>query len=201
MVGVANMQPLERADSLRHEADVVMSLIHLNDILHPYGTIFPSGSYFLDVMVYPDIDLYLPQLSLQQLFTIAAQLASCEQVIQVVFERSDDPLRLPEGLYLKLRIKYGDWGRPWKIDMWSLPESAVEERMAEMDHFNHGMTPTLREQIIRYKLSILTSQKRTPMYSGYSIYKAFVDEGLTDEASVTDYLITHGVQIEPPRAA
>jgi hypothetical protein len=190
------MLPLKRANKLRREADAVLNLIGLYVILRLYGNIYPSGSYFLDVMVYPDIDLYIPKLSLEQLFEIGAQIARCALVIQMVIEKTDDPVRLPEGLYLKPRVDNGDWGRPWKIDIRSLPQNVIVEKVAEIVHFQAGITPMLREQIIRYKLSILTPQKRTPLYSGYYIYKAFTDEGLTDDESVNRYLISCGVQVE-----
>lgn len=190
------MLPLEHAAKLRQEADIVLGMIGLFDILRPYGKIFPSGSYFLDVMVYPDIDLYLTRVSLEQIFAIGALIAGCEHVVQVVFEKTDDPVHLPGGLYLKPRVNYGDWGRPWKIDIWSLDEEVILEKMADMRHFQGRLTQDLREQIIRYKLSIMTSQKRTPMYSGYYIYKAFIDLGLTDFEGVTQYLIDCGIKIE-----
>ena len=190
------VQPLEHAAKLRQEADVVLGLIRLNDILKPYAKTFPNGSYFLDVMVYPDIDLYITKVNIGQLFEIGAQIAQCDLVIQVVFERTDDPERLPDGLYLKPRVNYGDWGRPWKIDIWSLDEAVIQCKMEEMSHFQSKMTPALREQIIHYKLSIMTPQRRTPMYSGYYIYKAFLDEGLTDFNQVTRYLIANSIKIE-----
>jgi hypothetical protein len=190
------MLPLERASKLRKEADVVLGLIGLSDILRPYGKVFPSGCYFLDVMAYPDIDLYITKVTLDQLFAIGAQIAKSELVIQVVIEKTDDPQSMPGGLYLKPRIKYGDWDRPWKIDIWSLSERVIQDKMIEMNHFLSKLTPKLRQEIIRYKLSILTPEKRTPRYSGYYIYKAFIDEGLTDETSVTRYLISQGIKLE-----
>ncbi|OGN91420.1 MAG: hypothetical protein A2Y88_05500 [Chloroflexi bacterium RBG_13_48_10] len=190
------MLPLERAAKLRQEANVILGLIRLYDILRLYGKVFPTGSFFLDVMAYPDIDLYLTKVNLEQLFHIGAKLARCDLVTQVVFEKTDDPVNLPNGLYLKLRMNYGDWGRPWKIDIWSLDEKVIMDKMTEMRHFQSRMTPELREQITNYKLSVMTSQKRTPAYSGYYIYRAFMDEGLTDFDSVTQYLIAHGIQMK-----
>jgi len=189
------MLPLERASRLRKEADAVLEMIGFYDILRPYGKVFPNGSYFLDVMVYPDIDLYITKVTLDQLFAIGAQIARSELVIQVLISKVDDPALLPGGLYLKPRIQYGDWGRPWKIDIWSLSEEVIQGKMADMYHFQSKLTPELRQTIIRYKLSILTPEKRTPMYSGYYIYKAFIDEGLTDETSVTRYLISQGIMV------
>jgi hypothetical protein len=189
------MLPLERAAKLRHEADIVLGLIHVYDVLRLYAKVFPTGSFFLDVMAYPDIDLYITRVNLEQLFQIGARIARCELVIQVVFERTDDPVRMPNGLYLKPRVNYGDWGRPWKIDIWSLDEKVILEKMADMRHFQAKMTTELRERIIHYKNSVLTPEFRTPAYSGFYIYKAFLDEGLTDFESVTQYLIANGIQM------
>jgi hypothetical protein len=65
-----------------------------------------------------------------------------------------------------------------------------------MQRFKAAMTESLRERIIRYKNTILTPAGRTPMYSGIFIYRAFVDEGLSDFGDVTRSLIAHGIQVE-----
>jgi len=188
------MDPLERAARLRQEADDVLRLVRLHEIVRPHGEVVPTGSYYLDVMMYPDIDVDVPSMSIPQLFQVAGQLAECAQVIQVVFERSDDP-DLPGGLYLKPRVAYGAWGRPWKIDIWSMDAAVVAAHMTEMRRFKARLTPALRERIIRYKASILNRSGRTPMSSGYFIYKAILDEGLSDDAEVTRYLILHGIDM------
>jgi hypothetical protein len=192
---VGNMEPLEQASKLRKEADFIMDQLKVREIMRPYSKMVPTGSYYLDVMAYPDIDLYIRKLSLDQLFDIGCQLAKSELVFRVEFEKSNDP-RLPGGLYLKPRIAFGEWGRPWKIDIWSLDEKVIEQQMKPMRHFKRKMTAQLREQIIHYKLSILTGLKRTPMYSGYFIYKAFIDEGIKEFHQVTEYLIANGIRMD-----
>ena len=164
-------------------------------ILSEYGRVIFTGSYFLDVMIYPDIDLYLSKVSIKEVFQIAERLAVSEMVRMVVFEKSADP-RLPHGLYLKARVAYGDWGRPWKIDIWSLDDSLIDDLMRDMESFKEKMTPQVREQIINYKASIMTAKGRTPMYSGYFIYKAFIDESISDFQEVTRYLVDKGIKME-----
>ena len=167
----------------------------MQEIVSEYGTLTPTGSYFLDVMVYPDIDFCMSQLSVEQLFSIGGKLAASPLVYEVVFQKSKDE-SLPGGLYLKPRIQYGNWERPWKIDFWSLADEVIRQKMAPMWRFKQAMTEALRQQIIRYKVSILTPGGRTPMYSGYFVYKAFIDEALTDHKQVTQYLIANGIQMD-----
>ena len=193
-MGESLMDPLERSAALRQEADLVLQKVRLYEILEPYGRVVPTGSYYLDVMIYPDIDLYIPQVLVEELFAIGAQLARCELVCQIVFERSRTA-DLPGGLYLKPRIEYGEWGRPWKIDIWSLEDGVIDEKMADMLRFRQQMTAEVKERILRYKYSTLTESHRTPMYSGYYICRAFIDEGLTDFEEVTEYLVEHGVRM------
>jgi len=189
------LNPLERARRLEEEADFVLHEAGVHDALRTYGRVVPTGSYFLDLMVYPDIDLYISQVSLEQLFAIGAQLARSPLVFQVIFEKDFDQT-MAGGFYLKPRIRYGDWGRPWKIDIWALDDAAIDERMAPMRRFQEKMTPPLREAILQYKVSILTSSQRTPMHSGYFIYRAFLDEGISDPGEVTRFLVEHGIQMQ-----
>jgi hypothetical protein len=191
------MDALERARRLRNEADEVLERARVLEILRRYGRVVPTGSYFLDVMAFPDIDLYVSGVPLEQLFAIGAQLAASPLVFQVVFEKTLEE-RLAGGLYLKPRIRYGDWGRPWKVDIWSFDDARIEGLMAPMRRFRELMTPQLREQIIRYKVSLLNAEGRTPMQSGWWIYKAFLEEGITDPEQVGRFLVDHGIQVETP---
>jgi hypothetical protein len=188
------MSPLERAAKLKHEAGLLLQEIQLADSLRSFGRLIPTGSYFLDVMVYPDLDLYLSPVSVAQLFQLGAHLASFEKVYEVVFQKSRRA-DLPGGLYLKARVEYGDWGHPWKIDIWSLADTLIAAKMQEMQGFKERMTAHLREQIITYKFSIMTEQQRTPMFSGLHVYRAFIDEGLSDFGEVSQYLLDHGIKM------
>ena len=92
------MEALERGAKLKHEADNLLVDLRVWEILAEYGETTPTGSYFLDTMGFPDIDLYITQVSLPQMFEIGGRLAAHELVDRVVFEKS--PLEaLPGGLF------------------------------------------------------------------------------------------------------
>ena len=189
------MNPLQRTKIIKQEADAILEKVGVFQILESYGNVTPTGSYFLDTMVYPDIDLYIPKIPISEMFNIGSKLAAHELTSEVVFQKSRVSA-LPGGLYLKARFEYGDWGRLWKLDIWSLEDTLIEKQMAEMVRFKGRMTEELREKIINYKYSMLTDKHRTPTFSGYFIYKAFLDEGMTDFDDVTRYLIESGIKID-----
>ncbi len=188
------MDPVEKADALKAEADFLLQEIGLAEMLAAYGRQTPTGSYFLGLMAYPDIDWMAGPQGIGTVFEIGRQLAEKPRVWSIVFEKTDDP-QMEGGLYLKARLRYGNWGRLWKIDIWFLNEALIERRTAEMAGFLQRLSPDLRRQILAYKNSILTPELRTPTYSGYFIYKAFLDEGLSDPALVTEYLRKNGIKL------
>jgi hypothetical protein len=189
------MKPLERSNALQQEADHLLELLNLLPILQAYGEVTITGSYYLHTMVFPDIDLHLTTVSIPQLFDIAAHIAAHDLTTEIRFQRSRIP-RLPGGLYLKAYFDCGDWERPWKLDIWSLDDALIHAQNAEMQAFRHKLTDELREAILNYKCSIFTPKHRPPVMSGYFIYKAFLDLGLTDDADVTRYLVENGVVMD-----
>lgn len=189
------MDPLERAAALYCEAGRVMQAIHFQEILQPYGTPTFTGSYALNLMAFPDIDVEMPPMTVEQIFQACAAFAACPLVVQVVFERPNEP-RLPGGLYFKPRIAFGNWGRPWKIDIWSIDEALIARQSAEMDDLHRRLTPKLREHILRYKVARLNSQNRTPQGSGYWIYRAVLVEGILPFDEIDQYLVEKGITLD-----
>jgi hypothetical protein len=183
---------LERAHQLHREAGDLMQFLKIKDVLQPFGEVVPTGSYYLDLMIYPDLDLYVPKTTIPHIFETAGKMANSDKVIRVSFENELHP-GLEGGLFLNFRVATGDWGRPWKVDIWWLEPAMITQKMEIMLHFKEKLTPDLRLSILRYKNSLMTKDRRTPMYSGYYIYKAFLDEGLSDPFEVTRYISSKGI--------
>jgi len=188
------MTPDERSRALRKEADEVLGFIGLRDLCRPIGDLLPTGSYFMDLMMYPDIDLYLPPAAPERLLGVAAELSKLECVRRINFMRGG-PAKLKDGLYLKPVVEHGNWERPWKIDIWSLPPSVAAAKQAELEDLKTRMTARHRAVILETKFRLLTDEGRTPMFSGIYIYKAVIDHGLERLEEIATSLRANGIDV------
>lgn len=186
------MPPEDRSRALRQEADQVLDLIHLQELCAPLGQLMPTGSYFMDLMMYPDIDFNLPLTTPEKLLGVAVELSKLECVQKIRYLRGGSG-DLENGFYLKPEIAYGCWGRLWKIDIWSLPSTILEKTHAEMADLRTRMTPEHRAIILDTKYRLLTDAGRTPMFSGIYIYKAVIDNGLTELSDIVEFLKKNGI--------
>ena len=191
------MTPSERAETLHHEATRLLEFLRLAEHCAGIGELTPSGSYFLNLMMYPDIDLYLPPTSPQHLLGVGVKLAANNAVTEVNFKKSgpEEASDLAGGLYLKPRIALGNWERPWKIDIWALPKPVIQKKQAQLEDLASRMTPEQRQRILQYKFSVLTPAGRTPMFSGIHIYRAVIDLGLVQTEAITAYLREQGIDL------
>ncbi len=188
------MRPEDRARKLKKEADELLDSIALAKLCKPIGELIPTGSYFLDLMMYPDIDLYLPPAKPRLLFDIAASLVENEPVTRVNF-LNGGPGELKNALYIKPVIAVGDWERAWKIDIWAADLAFIEKKNKELEELGRKMTPQQRHLSLEYKFSVLNAQGRTPMYSGIHIYRAVVEHGLCEFEEITQYLRKNSIDV------
>ncbi len=191
------MTPEERSATLRRQADEVLEGIHLREHCAAIGSLIPTGSYFLDLMMYPDIDLYLPPTTADNLLMLGSKLARYDCVKKLNFEKGG-PGDLKEGLYIKPVVQWGNWERQWKIDIWSLPTLVVEKKQAQLMDLKRRMTAEQRHRILDTKQRLLTPAGRTPMFSGIYIYKAIIDHDLRELAQIVQFLRDNGIEVQLP---
>ena len=186
------MTPIERAYKLKQEADDLLQKIDLATLCRPIGEMTATGSYFLDLMMYPDIDLYLPPATPTQLFKIVSQLAENHPVIRVNYEKGGRG-PLASALYIKPVIAVGNWERPWKIDIWAVDTAYIQAKTAELQTLANKMSPHQRNLILEYKYSVLNDKGRTPTFSGIYIYQAIIEQGMEDFDDITQFLRANAI--------
>jgi hypothetical protein len=115
--------------------------------------------------------------------------------VQKINYNRGGPGDLREGIYLKPVVVHGNWERPWKIDIWSLPTTVIERKQAELTDLKERMTSANRTLILDTKQRLLTGAGRTPMFSGIYIYKAVVDHGLHQFADIVQFLRQNNLEV------
>jgi hypothetical protein len=188
---------IEIADRL-HKAGAELLAGGLGRLLRTYGEVCYSGSYYLDLMAWPDLDIYLPldpsAAYLTRFLKLGPRLASVCQLISLRFK---DHVRypeapLPQGLYWGARVEQNS-DLCWKLDIWALPPAVIETNQAELDRLKTRLTPVTRTLILELKQALLTPEGRTPIFSGYHIYCAVLDHGMHAIEEVKEYLKNQGV--------
>jgi hypothetical protein len=187
------------ADHL-HKAGAELLAGGLDELLRSYGSVCYSGSYYLDLMAWPDLDIYLPLDPSKEYLTkflgLGPRLASVCQLISLRFKNDVryPEVQLPHGLYWGVRAEQNSFLR-WKIDIWALPPAVIDANQAELDRLKSKLTPQKRALILELKQALLTPEGRTPIQSGYHIYCAVLDHGMHTTGEVKEYLKNQGVSI------
>ena len=184
---------------LKKQARSLIDSWGLGEILDQYGRVFYTGSYYLNTMVYPDLDVQIlmesEPFSITSFFEIGMRLSMLDDVLSLKFDnfltRQIDPL--PIGLYWGIKTAIGSAERKWKIDLWAKDRQSCETHIKMMKCIRDAMDNDQRKLIIDIKHSLLTPEGRTPVLSGYHIYQAVLFEGLTDRNRIVAYFRTRAI--------
>jgi len=192
------MDALETASKLHEEAEQILYERGLDKILSSYGRAWYTGSYALDTMAWPDIDMIMkdnPE-SLEEFFELGREVAQMEGMYELkLWNTLMQPMpNLPRGLYWGGRLVTGTWKTPWKIDIWVTDEDVLKDSQAYMDHIRGAMTDEGRDVIVKIKHALLLPEGRTPVGSGYHIYQAVLFEGMRTLKEIRPYLRKQGIQ-------
>jgi len=128
------MDAHEIADALHREADEILYRRGVDAILQSFGRVHYTGSYALNLMAWPDIDITMvldgDPYSFDNFFEMGKQLAAVEGVDKIEYWNSLnwDVANLPKGLYWGVRCKTATREVPWKIDVWATNEADAHPR-------------------------------------------------------------------------
>lgn len=194
--------PFLRSKILKEEATAIIQQSGLDSILRRYGSPHYTGSYFLGLMVWPDLDIELSldpdPLSLEAFFDMGRAIAEAFVVSSMTFYNR---IRFklfessPNGLYWKICIEDDAFTETWNVDLWSFEQSVLEENWSRMQKTADLIDESKRRMIIQLKHSLLTDQGQTPKFSGYHIYQAVLFNGLTRREEIMGYLRERGVDV------
>lgn len=194
--------PTVVSKKLQSEAETLVFQNGLDSILKKYGEIFYTGSFYLDLMIWSDIDIQVlfepEEFDIEKFINIGKDIAKKFDVIEMKFKNhvAHKAFQLPEGLYWNIKIKRPGEKLPWKIDLWALNNNDFHEKKTKIQKFKSKLNNLNRQLILDTKYSLLNKDGRTPILSGYYIYEAVLDKQIYKINEIIEYLTNRGIKIE-----
>jgi hypothetical protein len=192
-----HLTPMGTASHLMDAANKLLEA-GLLAVLETCGPVYYTGSYYLDLLAWPDLDIYLPlsqsESYLSRFLALGQQVGSVCDLVSLRFKnhiKYPEP-PMPEGLYWGVIVQQTPILR-WKVDIWALPEYQILSLRQELDRLKAKLTPENRALILGLKQALIMPHGRTPPLSGYHIYCAVLDHAIESLEDVKQYLIEKGV--------
>lgn len=189
------MNAIQRSQEIKQEADALLREEGIEALLSRCGDVIYTGSYALDLMVWPDIDLYVVPRPGVDWDACAAELAAGftrrADVDRVKVEKSFWKKRpeLPKGIGIGVKIPSPNHLLPWKLDIWIVDAQTRDQNRVLMEGIRSKLTPTSRQLIIEAKTALI-KDGRTPSMSGVRVYEAVLEKGLASQDEILRYVLS-----------
>ena len=165
---------------LHQEASELLDKEGLLPMLSTFGTTRVIGSYALDTMTWPDIDISmnLPnEQNVELFFEIAKRIATKFEITKMSY--SNHFIRgfpgFDHGLYWGTQLRYR--GREWKIDLWGYDDTDYQKHIADADALHRQLQRADRVAILRIKHVICQHPDyRGNVYNSMAIYRAVLED-------------------------
>jgi hypothetical protein len=183
---VTIMELRERAEGLRSDALRLLQDTGILDVARAgIGSVEIVGSVDLDLMVWPDIDLYT-RLGTHEGARLLALLPALHEGVEargyaLVRVSFNDEYRRPgnaygSGLYCGMKILDPAGDRLWKVDLWAWDPAAFDRRLAAHHQLAHDLAAADRGLILQVKHAVHLRPEYRHTLTSMDVY-AFAIEG------------------------
>lgn len=177
---MSDKEIVEYARQLRQEATALLDKEGLLSMLKAVGTTQVIGSYALDTMTWPDIDISmnLPQAqNVELFFELAQRIATKFEITKMSY--SNHYIRnfpgFDHGLYWGIQLRYA--GTEWKVDLWGYNDTDYQRHIAEANELFCQLQQADRLAILRIKYVICQQPEyRGNVYNSMAIYRAVLED-------------------------
>lgn len=160
----------EHSKTIKAQADHILSSTKLIHTLEAFGNVFVNGSYPLDVMYGPDLDIIVATDDIRT----ASQNAIRTLIGQENFQRYEygDFVKFPReerprGYIVALKTTVENV--EWEVEIWFL--SSFDEERDSLLRIKEKLNKTMRKKILRAKHERDISGKTKHDLSSFEIYK------------------------------
>lgn len=193
-LGLTIEQLHDRNDWLRSQANKVVKDFTLVDILQTAGKPKIVGSFAMNLMVWPDIDLEVQTVGRPSHVDV---LAIAQALIEAGIARltiNDHRQSLhpdmPRGIYLGPDIVHQDIS--WQVDIWFISQEEVAERSKQITDLLSKLTKDYRDRILLLKQILAAHEAYHRGISSLDIYTAVIEHGVITIEDFSHYLALSG---------
>jgi hypothetical protein len=182
---------LQINQQIKNEADYILTEKGLLHLLTKYGTPHISGSYALNLMTWRDLDIYLESENITEVdfFRLGGEIATLFNPVKMSFrnETIAKTPGLPSGLYWGIYLG-NERNGAWKIDLWDVNSIEYQRLLQFCMAVQEKLTPEKTLQILNIKSQCWQDPAYRRSYVSMDIYKAVLDNKITDIQGFRDYL-------------
>lgn len=177
---------LEESKRIKAQANKILKTSGIIDILQSYGEVKIGGSYALDVMLRPDIDIFVvaPQHNWDGVLEIQSKIMKSKYFREFDFvnwvDFEDQSLTSMKGYYFQPWVPVD--GQLWKIDIW-LITSESDKSAETTEHFKKLLSEADESKkitILEIKEAMRQGKKYIKGVDGRLIYKAVLEDDITN---------------------
>ena len=168
---------------IRQEANELLYDKGLHELLIRYGIPHYTGSYFLQLMTWRDLDIYLEveELSNERFFELGQLLDKLLHPVKMSF-RNESIARtpgLPCGLYWGVYLG-NERNGAWKIDIWMMNSNECATGIQNCIDLAGQLSEKTRSYILEIKSQCWKDPAYRKSYLSMDIYDAVLKNGITN---------------------
>ena len=187
---------LEESKRIKSQADKILKESGIVEILQSYGEVKIGGSYALNVMLRPDLDLFVitNKHDWNKLLNIQSKIMKTKYFREFDFvnwiDFKEEVSDFMPGYYFQPWVPIDD--QLWKIDVWLFtPE--YDKSAGTTEHFKNLLSnadESKRIAILAIKEAMRQGKKYIEGVHGKLIYKAVLENGVTTLKDFEEFLRT-----------
>ena len=171
---------VKHSRQLHQEASELLNKEGLLSMLNAFGTTEVIGSYTLDTMTWPDIDISMnlpDEQNVECFFELGKRIATRFQITKMSY--SNHFIRnfrgFDHGLYWGIQLHYKE--REWKIDLWGYGDADYQAHIADANALYSQLQQADHTAILRIKHVICQHPDyRGNVYNSMAIYRAVLED-------------------------
>ncbi|MCX6740372.1 MAG: hypothetical protein NTZ49_04040 [Candidatus Parcubacteria bacterium] len=186
---------LKESKKIKAQADMILKESDIVEILKDYGKVKISGSYALDVMLRPDLDLFVitEKHDWNKVIDIQSKIMNLKYFRDFNFANwvdfEDKTITPIKGYYFQPWVPINN--QLWKMDIWLI--TSEYDRTTELtEHFKKLLDQEpddiKRIAILEIKEAMKENKKYTKGINGKLIYKAVLENGITNVEDFNKFL-------------